>query len=99
MQDLTQRRSRQPHKRDRICLRHLVDYFELYPTALAHAAGAHDRPQRAGDATLAADHLAEVVLCDMQAQDDGVVFVDSLNAYRIGLVDELLRQILEELCH
>src|SRR5205814_7325318 len=45
------------------------------------------------------DHLAQVVLGDVQPQDDGVLLLDTLDAHRVGLVDELARQVLEQLRH
>ena len=66
---------------------------------LPHAARADDRAQRARNPSLPADHLAQIVLRDMQAKHDRVCFIDSLDAYGIRLVDELACQILEQLCH
>ena len=77
----------------------LVDDLELHAPLLARAARAHDRAQRAGDATLPPDHLAEVVLGDMQTEQERVIVVDLLDAHRVRLVDELPRQVLEELGH
>src|SRR5262249_25360134 len=64
----------------------LIHDLELHAPPLAGAAGAHDRAQRAGDASLPPDHLPEVVLGDVQAQDDGVVLLDPLDALLVGLV-------------
>src|SRR5882724_1640600 len=66
---------------------------------LAHAAGTDDRAQRARDASLPADHLAEIVLRDVQAKHDRVGFLDSLDAHGIRLVDKLPCQVLEQLRH
>ena len=66
---------------------------------LSHAARTNDRSQRTRDASLLADHLAEIVLCDMQSKHDGVGLVDSLDAHSVGIVDQLLRQVLEKLLH
>src|SRR4051794_29760992 len=73
----------------------LIHDLELHAPALACTARTHDRAQRAGDPSLPADHLAEVVLGDVEAQDDGVVLVDTLDANLVGFVDELARQELE----
>src|SRR5580765_1631231 len=77
----------------------LVDDLELHATLFARASGTDDRAQRACDASLPADHLAQILLRDMQAKDDRVVLVDALHPHLVGLVDELPRQILEQLRH
>ena len=46
-----------------------------------------------------ADHLAEIVLRDMETKNDSVSLVDALDAHRVGVVDQLLRQVLEEVGH
>ena len=66
---------------------------------LTHAAGTDDRAQRARDPSLLADHLAEIVLRDMETKHDGVGLVDALDAHCVGLVDKLPRQVLEQLRH
>src|SRR5439155_20737753 len=67
--------------------------------ALRRADRATDRPPRARHPALAADHLAELVLRDVQAQNDGVLLVDALDAHRVRLVDEPAREVLEQLGH
>jgi hypothetical protein len=44
-----------------------VSDLENYPAPLPGAAGANDRAQRACESSLAADHLADVVFCDVEA--------------------------------
>jgi len=66
---------------------------------LTRAARTDDRAQSAGDASLLADHLAEIVLRDMETKHDGVGLVDALDAHRVGLVDKLPREVLEKLGH
>src|SRR5690242_4751462 len=80
-------------------LRALVDDLELHATPLACTTRAHDRAQRAGDAPLPPDHLAEIVLGDVQAQDDDVLLLDALDAHLVRRVDEPARQELEQLRH
>src|SRR6185295_497551 len=47
----------------------LVDDLELNALVLVRSARAHDRTERAGDATLAPDHLADVRLGHPQLED------------------------------
>jgi hypothetical protein len=77
--------------------RSLVDDLELYAAALAHAACSHDRAQCARDSPLPADHFAEIVLSDVKPKHDCVLLVDTLDAHGVRIVDELSRQILEQL--
>src|SRR5581483_5743685 len=67
--------------------------------ALAKRARAHERAQRASNATLPADHLADVVCGDVQHEDERSVAFLLLDADRIGVVDELAREIREQLRH
>jgi len=66
---------------------------------LTRAARTDDRAQRARDASLLADHLAEIVLRNMKAKHDRVGLVDALDAHGVRLVDKLSREVLQELCH
>src|SRR5438552_5944850 len=77
----------------------LVDDLALDAAPLAHASRSHDRAQGACDASLPPDHLADIILCDMQAKHHGVFLVDTLDAHGVRIVDELLRQVLEQLRH
>src|SRR5262249_26795204 len=63
----------------------------------ARRGGAHDGTERARDPALAADHLADVVLRDMQLDDRVAVALDLLDAHRVRLVDEAARQVLDDL--
>ena len=77
-----------------------ADDLELQPPARARPAGAHDGAQGARDAALPADHLADVVFGDVQAEDErAVVALDLLDAHRVGLVDEPPRELREQLGH
>jgi hypothetical protein len=58
---------------------------------LTHAAGTDDCAQCAGDTSLLADHLAEIVLRNVEAKDDSIGLVDALDANGVGLVDKLPR--------
>src|SRR5213075_3158454 len=55
-----------------------------------------DRPQGTRDASLPPDHLPAIGLRDVEPQDELVVLVDLLDTHRVGLVDELTREILEQ---
>ena len=65
----------------------------------AHAACANERPQGPGDAPLAADHLADVLVGDVQPEDDGTVALGALDPYLVGPVDEVPRQLGEHSLH
>jgi hypothetical protein len=58
---------------------------------------ADDRPQRAGDPSLPADHLADVALGDVEPQDEILAVVDLLDPYGVRLVHELPGEIFEKL--
>ena len=61
-------------------------------------ARAHDRAQGARDASLPADHLADVVLGDVQPEDErAVLALDLLDAHGVRLVDEPPRELREQL--
>ena len=60
-----------------------------HQAAIAPGAGRpDDRPESARDAALPADHLADVVGRDAEAEDDDVSLVDALDPNGVGLVDE-----------
>ena len=73
-----------------------VSDLEDQPAPLAGAAGAHDRAERASYAALTADHLADVVLGDVQAEDDGIFALLLLYADGIRIVHELPGQVREK---
>jgi hypothetical protein len=73
-----------------------VSDLEDQPAPLAGAAGADDRAERPSDAALAADHLAHVVLRDVQAEDDGIFALLLLHADGVGIVYELPSQVREQ---
>ena len=74
-----------------------VSDLEDQPAPLPGAAGAHDRAERASNPTLAADHLADVVLGDMQPEHHGVITHLLLDPDRAGVVDETLCKVGQEL--
>src|SRR5690349_5282297 len=76
-----------------------VDDLELHAPLLACAARADDRAQGARDPALPPDHLAKVVFGDVQTQHERVLVVDFLDPNRVGVVDELLREVLEQVGH
>ena len=75
----------------------LFDDLEQRPAAAAGRRGPHHRAQRAGDAALTADHLAHVVLGDVELQDRVAVAFDLLHAHGVRLVDQAASQVLDEL--
>src|SRR4029078_2330142 len=58
-----------------------------------------ERAQRARDATVATDHLADVVRRDVQDEDERVVALLLLDANRRRIVDELAREVREQSRH
>jgi hypothetical protein len=74
-----------------------VSDLENQPAPLPRASGPDDRPERPRDPSLASDHLADIVLGDVQPQDDGVVALLLLDSDRIRVVHELSREVREEL--
>ena len=77
-------------------MRSSVSDLENQPAPLPRAAGAHDRTKRPRNPALAPDHLADVFLRYMEAEDDRVVTHFLLDADGVGVVDELPRQIGEQ---
>src|SRR5262245_62708025 len=71
----------------------LVDDLELDALVLVRSARAHDRPQRACDAPLAPDHLADVCLGDAQLEHGRAVALDPGDFDLVGVVDEALGQV------
>ena len=65
----------------------------------ARAAGADDAAQGTRDASLLADHLADVVRSDVEVEHDRVLALLGLHAHRVRLVDEPPREPLEKLGH
>ena len=59
-----------------------VDDLELEPASRLDAAGADDRAQRARESALAADHLADVVLGDVQPEDERAVVAPRTSSTR-----------------
>src|SRR5256885_3125307 len=72
--------------------------LELQPPPGVRAAGADERAQRTREPALAADHLADVTLRDVQAEHErAVVAFGLLDAHGVRLVDEPARELLEQL--
>lgn len=74
-----------------------VSDLEDQPAPLPGSTGPHDRAERPRDPALASDHLADVLLRDVQAEHDGVVPQLLLDADGVGVVDQPLGQVCEEL--
>ena len=53
-----------------------------------HAGGAKDGAQRASRPTLFADHLANVVVGDMKAKNDGILIADDFDPNRVDIVNQ-----------
>src|SRR4051812_38744154 len=79
--------------------RKLLRDLDEDPPALPYRARAHDRAQRARDPALAADHLADIVGRDVQHEHECVLALLRLHAHRVGLVDQLAREVREQLGH
>jgi hypothetical protein len=74
-----------------------VSDLENQPPLLASAAGSYDSPQRTRQPALPTDHLADVVLGDVEVEDDDVVPFLLFDPHGIGLVDQPPGEILEQL--
>ncbi len=74
-----------------------VSDLENDPAPLPGAAGPNDRTQRACESSLAADHFADVVFCDVEAQDDGVLSLFLLDPDGVWIVDQLARQVRDQI--
>src|SRR5207237_9232177 len=73
--------------------RALADDLDKDAVARPRRACADDRAQRPGDPALAADHLADVVLRDVQLQHVRAVALDLLDVNRVRIVDEPPREL------
>src|SRR5436190_10186547 len=73
--------------------------LDMHAAAGPDRRGPDDRPERAGHVALLADHLAHVVLGHVQLEHDVLPGVASLDAHRLRMVDELAREIREEVVH
>ena len=77
----------------------LLHDLEQRPAPVPHRARADDRAQRTRDPTLAADHLADVVLGDVEDEHEGVVALLRLDPHGGRVVDELAREVRQQLRH
>ena len=75
----------------------LINDLEHDAAAVASSCGADDLAQRPRDPALTSDHLADVVLCDEQAQDDEVIAFLLLDAHRVRLVHEASSKLRQQL--
>ena len=75
----------------------LFDNLEQHALVRTRRACPDDPAQRAREAALAPDYLADVVRRDLQPEDDGTSLLDRLHANRIGLVHELTGEVLQKL--
>jgi hypothetical protein len=74
-----------------------VSDLEDQAAALPRAAGTHDRAEGPRDAALPPDHLADVLLRHVEAEDEGVVPLLLLDANGVGIVHEPLGEVQEQL--
>ena len=74
-----------------------VSDLENDPAPLPGAAGPNDRTQRACEASLTADHLADVVFCDVEAQDDRVRSLFLLDPDSVWIIDQLASQVRDQI--
>jgi len=65
--------------------------------ARASRAGPDDRAQGAGDPSLAADHLADVVLRHVQLQHNSAFALDLVDPNRLRVVDESTGELGQQL--
>src|SRR5437764_10428283 len=70
-----------------------VDDLDKDAVARPRRARTDDRAQGAGDPALAADHLADIVLGDVQLQYVRAVALDLLDVDRVRVVDEPPREL------
>src|SRR5438132_3137537 len=78
---------------------HLISDLEQQARVRPRRRGADERAQGACQSPLASDHLADVVLGDVEPEDDGVLPLDPLDPNLVRLVHELARDPLEQLVH
>src|SRR4051812_23338744 len=91
---------RSPSEADVTAASALVDDVDEDAALLLDGGGLDDRPQGVRGAPALADHAAVVLVADRQLEDDrAVVLVELLDGDRGGVVDELARQVLEQLLH
>src|SRR5205814_8633448 len=69
--------------------------------AVARSGHLQQRPERLGDAPVAADDLAHVVLGDVELDDGPALVADDLDLDRVRVVDERLGDVFDEFgcCH
>src|SRR5579862_4237392 len=76
-----------------------VGDLDEHASAITRSARAHECAQRARDASLTADHLADVIRGDVQDEDERAVTLLLFHANRLRVVDELAREIREQLSY
>jgi len=102
--DLRQNRFERPRHRVDVIQRrdaHLLRIGDLdeHAPPVAGGARANERAQSAGNPALAADHLADVVRRHVQHEDESIVALLGVHAHRVGVVDELAREVREQFGH
>ncbi len=75
----------------------LLENLEDDAAAALRGGGREDRAQGLGGAALLADHLAEILLGDLELEDEGVGLLDLLDLDLLGVVDEAARQVVDEI--
>ena len=76
-----------------------VGDLEQEPSVGPGARGADEAAKSTGEPSSAPDHLADVVGCDVEVEDDGVVTFLGLHSHGVGVVDEPPGDPLEKLGH
>jgi hypothetical protein len=77
----------------------LIGDFQHEPPALPSAACANHRAKRPGNPALASDHLPDIFLGDMQAQNERILALDLFDPDGVRVVYELPGEIREQFSH
>lgn len=75
----------------------LVSDLEHESPALACASGSNHCAQRPRDPALTADHLADVILGDVKAEDECILPLLLLDADGVRIVHELSSEVLQQI--
>jgi hypothetical protein len=71
--------------------------LDVGPDALASAGHANDRAEGAGHAAAPADHAPHVLGVDAKLQQEAAVVLDSGDLDRVGVLDDVAGEVLEDL--
>jgi hypothetical protein len=73
-----------------------VGNLEDEPPPLARTAGPDHGAQGTRDPPLPADHLADIVFRDMEAEDERILALHLLHPDRVGVVDEVPSEVRQQ---